>query len=80
MLSLAVSTARGGAGDRFATVVEGVAVSPDRQTRSIDFGAEPSAFARANWGAVNPGDSPATLRLSLRSPSGEVVRAGRRSH
>jgi hypothetical protein len=74
VLSLAVSTARGGAGDRFAALVDGAAVSPGRPARSVDFGAESSAFARANWGAVNPADAPATLRLSLRSPSGEVVR------
>jgi len=74
VLSLAVSTARGGSGDRFTTLVEGVAIAPGHPARSVDFGAEPSPFSRANWGAVNRGDLPATLRLSLRSPSGEVVR------
>jgi hypothetical protein len=75
VLSFAVSSARGGAGDRFAAVVEGTEVSPNRPAGAVDFGAESSAFDRFNWGAVNPGDTPATLRLSLRNPAGEVVRA-----
>jgi hypothetical protein len=73
VLSLVVSTARGGTGDRFTAVVEGMATSSN-PGRAVDFGAEPSTFTRSNWGAVNPGDAPATLRLSLRNPAGEVVR------
>jgi hypothetical protein len=41
----------------------------------VDFGAASSTFTRASWGAVNLGDAPANLRLSLRGPSGEVVRS-----
>lgn len=75
VLSLAVSTARGGAGGRFAALVDSRAPETAATARSIDFGAAPSTFARASWGAVNLGDAPANLRLSLRAPSGEVVRS-----
>jgi hypothetical protein len=75
VLSLAVSTARGGAGSRFAALVDSRAPAEAATVRSVDFGAAPSAFARASWGAVNLGDAPASLRLSLRSPSGEVARS-----
>lgn len=73
VLSFAVSTASGGAGARFAALVDGRGSQEAATARSVAFGAEPSAFARSTWGAVNLGDSPATLRLSLRGPSGEVV-------
>ena len=75
VLSLAVSTARGGAGSRFAALVDSRAPGEAATARALDFGAEPSTFARASWGAVNLGDAPTNLRLSLRGPSGEVVRS-----
>jgi hypothetical protein len=75
VLSLAVSTARGGAGGRFAALVDSRGSEEAAATRSVDFGAAPSAFVRASWGAVNLGDTPASLRLSLRGASGEVVRS-----
>ncbi len=75
VLSLTISTARGGAGNRFAALVDSRAPEEAATTRAVDFGAEPSTFARASWGAVNLGDTPANLRLSLRAPSGEVVRS-----
>jgi hypothetical protein len=75
VLSLAVSTARGGAGSRFAALVDSRAPGETAAARSVDFGATPSTFTRASWGAVNLGDAPANLRLSLRGPSGEVVRS-----
>jgi hypothetical protein len=75
VLSLAVSTARGGAGGRFAALVDSRTPGEAATARSVDFGAAPSTFARASWGAVNLGDAPANLRLSLRGPSGEVVRS-----
>ncbi|MEO6192174.1 MAG: hypothetical protein ABIS20_04145 [Thermoanaerobaculia bacterium] len=75
VLSLAVSTARGGAGGRFAALVDSRAPGETATARSMDFGAALSTFTRASWGAVNLGDAPANLRLSLRAPSGEVVRS-----
>ena len=75
VLSLTVSTARGGAGSRFAALVDSRAPGEAATARSVDFGAAPSTFTRASWGAVNLGDAPANLRLSLRGPSGEVVRS-----
>ncbi len=75
VLSLAVSTSRGGAGGRFAALVDGRGPEEAAAVRSVDFGAAPSAFASASWGAVNLGDASVSLRLSLRDASGEVVRS-----
>jgi hypothetical protein len=73
VLSFAISSASGGMGSRFAALVDGRGSQEAATARSVSVGAEPSAFARSSWGAVNLGDAPATLRLSLRGPSGEVV-------
>ena len=68
VLSLAVSTARGGSGSRFAALVDSQAPEEAATVRSVDFGAAPSTVTRASWGAVNLGEAPANLRLSLRVP------------
>ncbi|HEY0514292.1 MAG TPA: hypothetical protein VGH73_20475 [Thermoanaerobaculia bacterium] len=73
VLSLAVSTAPGGAGSRFAALVDGRGSEEAATARSVDFGAEPSTFVRPSWGSINLGGAPAVLRLSLRNPSGEVA-------
>lgn len=75
VLSLAVSTARGGTGGRSAALVDSRGPQEAATARSTDFGAEPSTFVAANWGAVNLGDAPAPLRLTLRSSSGEAVQS-----
>jgi len=73
VLSLALSTRPGGAGSRFAALVDSRAPEEAAAGRSVNFGIEPSTFTRASWGAVDLEDAPASLRLSLRDISGTVV-------
>jgi hypothetical protein len=73
VLSLAVSTARGGAGRRFGARVDALPAGQTTAARSLDFGAEPSLFVRSFWGAVNLGASPVTLRLTLRDAAGAAA-------
>ena len=73
VLSLALSTRPGGAGNRFAALVDSRAPEETAVGRSLDFGAEPSTFTRASWGAIDLGDAPAELRLTLRDAFGSVA-------
>jgi hypothetical protein len=75
VLSLAVSSPRGGTGRRFATLVDSVEV--EDAARAMIFEAETSSLVRASYGAVNLSDQPAVLRLSLKDPAGSVLRTTR---
>ncbi|MFL6192919.1 MAG: PKD domain-containing protein [Thermoanaerobaculia bacterium] len=70
VLSLAISTPTGGAGRRYGARVDARSPAEAAAARSLDFGAEPSLLVRSFWGAVNLGQAPVTLRLSLRDASG----------
>jgi PKD domain len=83
VLSLAVSSPRGGTGRRFAALVDSLRVEDTaaarvlRSTRAINIGAEPSSLVRTSYGAVNLGSQPAVLRLSLKDSAGSVLRTAR---
>jgi hypothetical protein len=81
VLSLAVSSPRGGTGRRFAALVDSLRVEDAARAlspiRAMIFGAETSTLVRASYGVVNLGDQPAILRLSLKDSSGSVLRTAR---
>jgi len=77
VLSLAVSSPRGGTGRRFAALVDSLHVEDAAASRAMIFGAETSTLVRASYGAVNLGSQPAVLRLSLKDSSGSVLRTAR---
>jgi hypothetical protein len=83
VLSLAVSSPRGGTGRRFAALVDSLRIEDAaaarvlRSTRAISIGAEPSSLVHASYGAVNLGSQPAVLRLSLKDSAGSVLRTAR---
>jgi hypothetical protein len=73
VLSLLFSTpSEGGEGERFGALVDGRG-REEAALATVIFGAGQTSLYRSFYGAVNLGNGAATLRLTLKSPAGEVL-------
>jgi hypothetical protein len=74
VLSLLFSTPPGGGEkERFGALVDGLGRDAAASTWTVVFGAGQTALSRSLYGAVNLGNRATALRLTLKSPTGQVL-------